>query len=65
MSANSYLFIAPDLPEGVYTLSYNINVTTAATGDTITSGANAQAAVYAGMSIVQVQTPFNSLNYSF
>ncbi len=68
MSANSYLFIAPNLPEGVYTLSFNINVTTAATSDTITSGATAQAAVYAGslgMSIVQVQTPFNSLNYSF
>lgn len=68
MSANSYLFIAPDLPEGVYTLSFNINVTTTATGDTISSGATAQAAVYAGslgMSIVQVQTPFNSLTYSF
>jgi len=52
----------------VYTLSYNINVTTAATGDTITSGATAKAAVYAGslgMSIVQVQTTINSLNYSF
>lgn len=68
MSANSYLFIAPDLPEGVYTLSFNINVTSTATGDTISSGATAQAAIYAGslgMSIVQVQTPFNSLNYAF
>lgn len=68
MSANSYLFLAPDLPEGVYTLAFNVNVTTAATGDTISSGATAQAAVYAGslgVSIVQVQAPFNSLTYSF
>jgi hypothetical protein len=66
MGAHSFHFIAPNLPQGVYTCTFNVYAKTKATADSIAANANVAVGVRAGslgVMIVQVQTPFNSLSY--
>ncbi len=66
MGAHSFNFLAPNLPQGVYTLTFNVGVETKASVNSITAGSQAKAAVRAGslgLQVVQVQTPFNTLSF--
>src|SRR3989442_7326277 len=63
-SANSFQFVAPNVPQGVYTVKLKIGATADATSTSVRF--NSQVSVGVGVGsltaqIVQVQTPFNSL----
>lgn len=67
MSAHTFNFIAPNLPEGVYTLKFYIGAGTSGSTDSVGNSVLVKAGVRAGslgLMTVQSQTPFSSLDYT-
>lgn len=67
MSAHTFNFLVPGLPEGTYTINLSVAASTTGSTDSVDSGVNVQAGVRAGslgVLTVQTQTPFDSLNFT-
>lgn len=67
MSAHTFNFIAPNLPEGVYTLKFYIGASTTGSADSVDNSVTVKAGVRAGslgLMTVQSQTPFSSLDFT-